>query len=369
MKYVPGMRGIVHLGEGEVVVTDDLEVREPGPTEVAVRLVAAGVCHSDLSVLDGTIPFPTPVVCGHEGAGIVEEVGVAVRGVVPGDHVVVSTLANCGRCAACNSGRPTHCRASIGNITQPFTFQGRPAYNFAATSSFAERIVVDAVQAVPISAEVPFTSACLIACGVITGVGAVLNRARVKTGETAVVYGVGGVGLNVVQALRLVGASRIVAVDANPAKEALARQFGATDFVLAGPDTTEAVRALFPAPGTHFAGGVDWAFECTGIPAVLNESIEALDWGGTAVAIGVPPPGAEVSAVITRLTQVDRGVIGCRYGSARPHADFPMIAALYLDGRLMLDELVSATAPLAEFDTIVAGLHAGRLARGVLTFS
>ena len=264
------MRGIVHLGGGEVVVTDELEVRGPRPTEVTVRLAAAGVCHSDLSVLDGTIPFPTPVVCGHEGAGIVEEIGSAVRGVAPGDHVVVSTIANCGQCHACAAGFPTRCRTSIGNIGRPFTFRGEPAYNFAATSSFAERIVVEAVQAVPISPDVPFTSACLIACGVITGVGAVLNRARVKTGETAVVFGVGGVGLNVVQALRLVGASRIVAVDANPAKEVLARAFGATDFVLAGPDTVEAVRALFPAPGIHSAGGVDWAFECTGIPAVLN---------------------------------------------------------------------------------------------------
>jgi Zn-dependent alcohol dehydrogenase len=363
------MRGIVHLGAGEVVVTDDLEVRGPGPTEVTVRLEAAGVCHSDLSVLDGTIPYPTPVVCGHEGAGIVEEVGAAVRGVAPGDHVVVSTLASCGRCRACAAGFPTRCRASIGNVGRPFTFRGEPAYNFAATSSFAERIVVEAVQAVPIDRDVPFTSACLIACGVITGVGAVLNRARVRTGQTAAVFGIGGVGLNVVQALRLVGASRIVAVDTNPAKEALARTFGATDFVTGGAETADEIRALFPAPGTNFAGGVDWAFECTGVPAVLGTAIETLDWGGTAVAVGVPAPDAELSTVITRLTHVDRGLMGCRYGTARPHADFPMIASLYLDGRLLLDELVSATAPLADFDTIVAEMHAGRLARGVLTFT
>jgi S-(hydroxymethyl)glutathione dehydrogenase/alcohol dehydrogenase len=172
-----------------------------------------------------------------------------------------------------------------------------------------------------------------------------------------------------VQALRLVGASRIVAVDANPAKEAFARTFGATDFVAASANTVDEVRALFPAPGIHNAGGVDWAFECTGIPAVLESAIETLDWGGTAVAIGVPPPGAEVSAVITRLTQIDRGVIGCRYGTAQPHRDFPMIASLYLDGRLLLDELVSATAPLADFEKIVAALHDGQLARGVLTFA
>jgi S-(hydroxymethyl)glutathione dehydrogenase/alcohol dehydrogenase len=363
------VRGIVHIGDGEVVVSDDLEVRRPGSTEVMVRLEAAGVCHSDLSLIDGTIPYPTPVVCGHEGAGTVEEIGSAVRGLAPGDHVVVSTLASCNRCAACAAGFPTRCRASIGNLDQPFTFRGEPAYNFAATSSFAERIVVEAVQAVPIDHDVPFTSACLIACGVITGVGAVLNRARVRCGETAAVFGIGGVGLNVVQALRLVGASRIVAVDTNSAKAALARTFGATDFVTGGPDAVTEIRALFPAAGIHFAGGVDWAFECTGVPAVLAAAIETLDWGGTAVALGVPPPGAELSTVITRLTHVDRGLIGCRYGSARPHADFPMIASLYLDGRLLLDELVSATARLADFDTIVAAMHAGRLARGVLTFT
>ncbi len=361
------MQGVVHLGGGRVVVTDELEVRPPGPNEVAVRIAAAGVCHSDLSVLDGTIPFPTPVVCGHEGAGVVEEVGAAVAGVAPGDHVVVSTLASCGHCPACAAGFPTRCRGSIGNITTPFTFRGEPAYNFAATSSFTERIVVDAVQAVPISKAVPLTSACLIACGVITGVGAVLNRARVRTGETAAVFGVGGVGLNVVQALRLVGASRIVAIDANPAKEPLARQFGATDFLAAGPAVADEIRALLPAAGIYRAGGVDWAFECTGIPAVLSTSIDALDWGGTAVAVGVPAPTAELTTVITHLTHVDRGVIGCRYGTARPHHDFPMIASLYLEGRLLLDELVSATAPLAEFESIVASLHAGTIARGVLT--
>src|SRR5437870_6429562 len=213
------MRGIVFVGDGKAELTDGLDVRNPGPTEVAVRIVNAGVCHSDVSVVDGTIPWPAPAVLGHEGAGVVEAVGGAVTNVKPGDHVVVATLASCGMCADCNTGRPTHCRKSMGNMSQPFTLDGQPCSNFAATSSFAERIVVQAIQAVPISPDIPLTTACLLACGVVTGVGAVLNRAKVQPGETAAVFGVGGVGLNAIQALRLSDASRIIAVDTMASKE------------------------------------------------------------------------------------------------------------------------------------------------------
>src|SRR5207237_4140902 len=196
------VRGIVYTGD-KAELTEERGLRGPGGAEVVVRTVAAGVCHSDLSVVDGTIPWPSPSVLGHEGAGVVEEVGSAVTMVKPGDHVVVSTLASCGMCRWCNTGRPAWCRRSMGNVSQPFTFRGEPAYNFAATSSFAERTVVEQVQAVPISKDVPLKSACLIACGVLTGVGAVLNRATVVPGQTAAVFGVGGVGVNVIQVLRL----------------------------------------------------------------------------------------------------------------------------------------------------------------------
>src|ERR1017187_4493360 len=206
------MRGIVYLGD-RAEVTDELDVRAPGPGDVIVRIVAAGVCHSDISVINGTIPWPAPAVLGHEGAGIVEEVGSQVTRVKPGDHVVVATVANCGMCKWCNTGRPTLCHSSIGNATQPFIYKGQPATNFAGTSSFAERTVIKEIQAVKISDAVPLTSAALLACGVVTGVGAVLNRAKVQAGQTAAVFGVGGVGLNVIQGLRLAGASRIIAVD------------------------------------------------------------------------------------------------------------------------------------------------------------
>lgn len=334
-------------------------------------MVAAGVCHSDQSVLDGTIPFPTPVVMGHEGAGIVEEVGGEVTTVVPGDHVVVTTLASCGRCAACATGWPTRCKKSMGNMTQPFTVSGAPAWNFAASSVFAEYTVVTEVQAVKIDGDVPLTSACLIGCGVVTGACCVWNRARVHTGERAVVFGVGGVGLNVIQALKVARASRIIAVDTVPAKEKFARQFGATDFIdPSGVDVVEEVRRLLDAPPGAFAnaGGADWVFDCVGRPAIVRDGLEMLDWGGNVVILGVPSHDTELAALFTRLTTVDRGIMGCRYGSVRPHHDIPMIIQLYKSGQFLLDELVSATYPLEQFDTVLHDLHEGRLARGVLTF-
>ncbi|HXX91313.1 MAG TPA: Zn-dependent alcohol dehydrogenase [Acidimicrobiales bacterium] len=366
------MRGIVYTGD-DAQVTDKLEIGEPGPTEVKVRIEAAGVCHSDLSVIDGTIPWKAPSVLGHEGAGVVESVGAEVRSVKPGDHVVIATLASCGTCRACNTGHPTWCIRTLGNVSTPFTYEGQPASNFAAASVFAQYTIVKEVQAVRISKEVPFTSACLIGCGVLTGVGAVLNRARVAPGDTAAVFGVGGVGLNVIQGLRLSAASRIVAVDTVAAKEDLARRFGATHFVDASAaDAVEAIRSIVPHGPTSVAGalgpgGVTWAFDCVGHPAVLRNAIDALDWGGTAVAIGIPPRGTEVSVDVNSLAYVDRGLLGCRYGSARPHHDIPLMVELYLEGRLMLDELVTETKPLEGFRDIVEDMHAGRLARGVLT--
>jgi S-(hydroxymethyl)glutathione dehydrogenase/alcohol dehydrogenase len=366
------MRGIVYTG-ADAEVTDKLEVAEPGPTEVKIKIAAAGVCHSDLSVLDGTIPWKAPSVLGHEGAGIVESVGSSVRSVKPGDHVVVATLASCGTCRACNTGHPTMCIRSLGNVSTPFTYDGEPASNFAAASVFAEYTIVQEVQAVRISKDVPFTSACLIGCGVLTGVGSVLNRARVRPGETAAVFGVGGVGLNVIQGLRLSAASRIVAVDTVASKEPLARQFGATHFVDATQaDAVEEIKKIVPhrpqsMAGALGPGGVTWSFDCVGHPAVLRNAIDALDWGGTAVAIGVPPRGSEVSVDINNLAYVDRGLLGCRYGASRPHHDIPLMVELYLSGKLMLDELVTETRPLEGFRDIVEDMHAGKLARGVLT--
>ncbi|MFJ2514272.1 Zn-dependent alcohol dehydrogenase [Streptomyces griseoviridis] len=349
------MRGVVWDGT-RVAVVDDLEVRDPGPGEVLVAVRAAGLCHSDLSVLDGTIPFPVPVVLGHEGAGVVEAVGAGVTHVAPGDHVALSTLANCGTCAECDRGRPTMCRRAIGRPGRPFARDGRPVFQFAADSAFAERTVVKAVQAVRIPDDLPLTSAALIGCGVLTGVGAVLNRARVDRGDSVLVIGTGGVGLNVLQGARIAGAVTIVAVDANPAKEAVAREFGATHFLT----STGPVREILP-------DGVDHAFECVGRVELIRQAVDLLDRHGQAVLLGVPPAAAEASFQVSSL-YLDKSVLGCRYGSSRPQRDIALYAELYRTGRLLLDELVTATYPVEEFDKARADAEAGRVARAVLTF-
>ncbi|MFJ6725867.1 MULTISPECIES: Zn-dependent alcohol dehydrogenase [unclassified Streptomyces] len=349
------MRGVVFDGKRAAFV-DDLEVREPGPGEVRVAVTAAGLCHSDLSVVDGTIPFPAPVVLGHEGAGVVEAVGPGVGHVAPGDPVALSTLASCGTCPDCDRGRPTMCRRAIGRPGRPFTRAGRPVYQFAANSAFAERTVVRAVQAVPVPADLPPASAALIGCGVLTGVGAVLNRARVGHGESVVVIGTGGIGLNVLQGARLAGAARIVAVDANPAKEETARLFGATDFL----PSADGVRALLPT-------GADHVFECVGRVELVRAAIDLLDRHGQAVLLGMPPATAEASFRVSSLF-LDKSVLGCRYGSARPQRDIALYADLYRAGRLLLDELVTRTYPVEDFAKAVADAEAGRVARAVLTF-
>ncbi|MFD7405061.1 Zn-dependent alcohol dehydrogenase [Streptomyces sp. NPDC059866] len=349
------MRGVVFDGQ-RVEVVDDLEVRDPGPGEVRVAVSAAGLCHSDLSVVDGTIPFPVPVVLGHEGAGVVDAVGDGVTHVSAGDHVALSTLANCGTCADCDRGRPTMCRRAIGRPGQPFTQGGRPVFQFACNSAFAERTVVKAVQVVRIPKDISMPSAALIGCGVLTGVGAVLNRAKVDRGDSVVVIGTGGIGLNVLQGARIAGALRIVAVDANPAKEAVARQFGATEFLT----STEGVRELLPT-------GADHVFECVGRVELVRQAVGLLDRHGQAVLLGMPPAGAEASFVVASMF-LDKSILGCRYGSSRPQRDIALYAELYRDGRLLLDELVTQTYPVEEFERAAADAEAGKVARGVLMF-
>lgn len=347
------MRGVV-FADGKVEVSDEVEVRDPRPDEVVVRITAAGVCHSDLSVVDGTIPFPTPVVLGHEGAGVVEAVGGAVTIVEPGQTVVLNTLAACGRCARCEQGRPTLCLGQTGRISRPFTWAGKPAFQFANTSVFCERTVVKDTCVVPVDPAIPAPSAALMGCAVLTGAGAVFNRAKVQRGQTVAVIGAGGIGLNVVQACAIAGAGRIVVADAQPAKEALARRFGATDFAT----DAAALRDVEP-------GGFDVTFEAVGHVGLLRAAIDALAPGGTCVILGVPPMGQEASFVVSSLYQ-EKAILGCRYGSSRPRSDIAMLAGLYLDGRLKLDELVTRTYPLDAVEQVFADMRSGELARGVL---
>jgi Zn-dependent alcohol dehydrogenase len=356
------MRGLVWTGELEV--RSDVEVRELRPHEVLVEIRNAGLCHSDVSVLNGTIPFPTPVVLGHEGAGVVTEIGSAVQKVQVGDHVVLTTLGNCGICDACDSGHPTMCRDTAGKLSRPFTVGGEKAFQFANAGVFTERTVVTESQAVVVSKDIPFEAACLIGCAVVTGAGAVLNRAKVQPGDSVVVIGAGGIGQSVIQAARISAAGRIVVIDANPDKEAVARTFGATDF-LDGSTLTGDGELVAAVKDLGLPNGVDHAFECVGHPGLIRNAIGMLDWGGQCILLGVPKLGTETSFVVNDLYQ-DKSIMGCRYGSTRPHHDIPMYVNFYLDGRLQLDEMVSQVYDLGDVSQALEDMHAGKLNRGVL---
>ncbi len=361
------MRAIVYDGS-HAVLRDDVVLREVKPHEVKVQIAAAGLCHSDVSVMNGTIAMPTPLVMGHEGAGEVCEVGSAVKAIKVGDRVVISTVANCGNCPNCSRGFPTRCYKSLGAMSRPFSIGDEAVYNFAAASTFCEFTLVSENQAIKIDDDIPLESAAISGCAVMTGLGAVLNRARLSVGETACVFGVGGVGLNVIQGCKISGAEKIIAIDTVADKEKLARQMGATHFVDASTqDAIEEVRKI--TGGVKFGplaiGGVDWSFECTGNPNVLRGAVEVLDWGGNCVVVGIPAQGTEVSLEVRHLAYVDRGVLGCRYGQAHPHRDIPMYMSMYKNGTLKLDELISDFYTLSEFDRAVGDLHDGSIAKAV----
>jgi S-(hydroxymethyl)glutathione dehydrogenase/alcohol dehydrogenase len=353
------MKAAVFYGVDRPVAIEDVAIKDPGPGEVRVAIKAAGLCHSDLSVIDGTIPYPTPVVLGHEGAGVVDAVGAGVTGVKEGDTVVLSTLAHCGRCPACEVGKPTQCRnAPNPKDSRPFTARGVPAFSFANTSCFVGRTVVREQSAIPIDARVPFDRAALIGCGIMTGFGAVVNRARVETGATMAVFGVGGIGLSCVQGGALSGAAKIVAVDVVPDKLELAQRLGATHVIDAR--TADPVAAIKDLTG----GGADYTFEAVGNVNVIKQALEALGAGGALTIVGVPKVGSSYEFVVHALYQ-NKAILGCRYGTARPRRDFPMLADLYLSGRLKIDELITRHYDLDDFETALADLRSGSLARGV----
>jgi S-(hydroxymethyl)glutathione dehydrogenase/alcohol dehydrogenase len=352
------MQGAVFHEIGGPIAVEDLGLRDPAEGEVRIAIRAAGLCHSDVSAINGTYPTPRPTVLGHEGAGYVDALGAGVRSLKEGDAVVVSTLANCGRCPACDVGRPTLCHNPPRPGT-PFTFRGQPAYNFANASTFAEHTVVKESSAIPIPREMPMAQAALIGCGIITGVGAVLNRAKVEAGQTMGVFGAGGIGLNILQGGVLAGARRIIAVDLVPAKLAWARQFGATD-VIDGREGDPIARVKELTGGR----GVDHAFEAVGHVAAIDQAFQSLAPGGTLTIVGVPKLDARADFLVNAL-RTDRAILGCRYGTARPHNDFPMLADLYLRGKLKIDELVTRRYRLDEINRAMDDLERGELARGV----
>lgn len=362
---------LLHAMPGELNI-EDVEIAAPGPREVVVRTAAAGLCHSDYLLMEGRLVMPmSPIVLGHESAGVVEAVGSAVTYVQPGDHVVTCLSAFCGECEYCLGGRPSLCSPGVGARAPqegPRLTQGEThVHQFANLGSFAEQLLVHEHAVVKIDPAMPLDRAALLGCGVMTGVGAVFRTARVQPGSTVAVLGCGGVGLNCVQGAALAGASRIIAIDTNPLKLKMAEQFGATDLVDASEgDPVQQVRALLPAPGYN-PGGVDYSFEAIGSPATVTQAYDMLRWGGTATVIGFLNFGEKVSISGSDLL-MEKRLQGSMMGSNRFRQDMPRFVEMYLQGRLKLDELVSARIGLDEVNEGFAAMARGETARSVIVF-
>ena len=354
----------------ETVGVEEIEVRSPRRDEVMIRLAACGVCHSDLSATNGTIPIPPPLVLGHEGAGVVVDVGEGVTGLSVGDHCVTMFVSMCGKCRYCVTGRPAICDQAAKTVSTlpdgsvPTTdMNGNPLNVFTGCGVMSEFATLHVDSVIRIDKTIPLDRAALIGCGVMTGVGAVINTAKVEPGSTTVVFGAGGVGLNAIQACVLAGATMIVAVDTRDEKLELARRFGATHTVNATGETN-VVRALRKLTG----GGADYAFECVGSGAVVAQAYGAIRKGATVVVVGVAPPDDRTSISTSSLTFAEKTLTGSYFGSARPVEDFPRLLGLYQAGRLKLDELITHRYSIDDAPQAFVDLIEGKNARGVIVF-
>jgi alcohol dehydrogenase len=355
--------------EGSQPLTiEELDLDGPGPGEVLVRVEAAGLCHSDLSVISGDRPRPVPMALGHEAAGVVEELGEGVADLQPGDHVVMVFVPSCGRCLRCMEGRPALCEpggaanaaGTLFSGARRLRLKGREVHHHLGVSAFAERAVVARNSLVKIEKSLPFDQAALFGCAVLTGVGAVVNTARAFAGATVAVVGLGGVGLNALLACRLVGAAAIVAVDLQDNKLALARQLGATHTVNAGDaDCVEQVR---DATG----GGVDFAFEMAGSVRAMDVAYRSTRRGGTTVSAGLSHPTHDFSLRHVTLVAEERTVKGSYVGSCVPVRDVPRFIALYRGGQLPVDRVLGEHIGLDQLNAAFDRLASGRTMRQIL---
>ena len=355
---------------GEPLTIDTLDMAALQPHDVLVRIKATGLCHTDLEVMQGSLVYPTPIVLGHEGAGTVEDVGEAVTRVKRGDSVVVSWNPHCGHCFYCERGLPILCepfkatepKGHLMDGTSRMTRDGAKVHHFFTTSTHAEYTIVTESGAIPVPSELPFDRACIIGCGVMTGIGAVVRKARVAAGASVAVIGCGAVGLNAIQGARLVNASRIIAVDVTPARLEQAMQFGATDGVnAADADVAADIRALTNGRGA------DYVFESAGHKTAFRLSVEAVRPGGQVVWLGKINVDQEVAFRWGSLMGEKR-IVRSSYGDARPSRDFPWIAHEYLEGRVKLDELITRRIRLDEINEGFGALARGEGIRTVVQF-
>jgi S-(hydroxymethyl)glutathione dehydrogenase/alcohol dehydrogenase len=350
---------------------ETIKAERPRRDDVLVRIKAAGLCHTDLEVIEGSLRYPMPIVLGHEAAGIVEAVGPEARGVAAGDHVILSWNPHCGHCFYCDRDLPILCETYLAHGPQAVAFDGHSRLRLGAEGelkqlmflgAFAEYCVVAACQAIVVPKEMPFDCACLIGCGVMTGVGAALNVATIEYGSTVLVIGCGAVGLSAVQGARLAGAGAIIAVDLDDAKLELAARLGAAAGLNAGRD--DVVGAIKARTGGR---GADTVLEAAGSPAGFALSAEAVRPGGEVIWLGKTDVAAEVAFRWGALMGEKR-IRRSSYGGARPARDFPLLARAYLDGRLRLDELITRHIALDDINAGFAALKRGEAIRSVVVF-
>jgi len=358
--------------EQPLEIRDDIEVEAPRAGELKVRMAASGVCHSDLSMQNGTMMSAMPIVLGHEGAAIVEEVGEGVTGLKPGDHVIISWVPQCGDCFFCNRDQGYLCENASAALatgglldgTTRFTSQGAPLFQMAASGTFSEVSIIPAIGAVKIPDDVDMKVAALIGCGVLTGTGAAMNTADIKKGDTVAVVGCGGVGLNVIQGARIKGAGEIIAIDMNETKLQMAKEFGATATVNASQ--TNPVSAVMDMTGQR---GADVAFEVIGLGETIDQTITMVRRGGQAILVGVPRMDVMVQLpAFFGVVLAEKTIKGCWYGSSNVQKDVPKLLDLYKKGELKLDELISRTITLDQVNEAFDAMKTGEVARSVIQY-
>ena len=361
------MKAAVMRANNAPLAIEEVQIDEPGPGEVLLKTAASGICHSDLTVIEGGLPVPPPCILGHEPAGIVEAVGAGVTDFAPGDHVIGCLTSWCGVCKFCTVGRPYLCLTQFagrpgGAKPRLRAANGDPIAQFANLSSFAEKMLCPERSLVKIRDDMPLDRASLIGCGVTTGLGAALNTVHIPAGASVVIIGCGGVGLSALQGARIVGAGKIIAVDAQAWKFELAQELGATHCIDAkAGDPVAAVHALT-------GGGADFVFECIGLVPTVQQAIAMTGRGGTTVLVGVVPIQQLVPISAADVTLSEKKITGSYMGSNRFRFDMPKYIDFYLDGRLRLDEMISSRIPLAEVNGAFDRMRKGEAARQVIVF-
>jgi S-(hydroxymethyl)glutathione dehydrogenase / alcohol dehydrogenase len=347
----------------DLVIRDDVGLADLGPGEVHIKLVSSGVCHSDVSAQNGTIPVGTPCVLGHEGAGVVLEVGAGVEDLAAGDHVILSFVPACRLCKACLRGQSNLCETMMQMaITPHFRIDGQPVSGMTGCGTFAEEMIVPQAAAIKVADDIPLNVVSLIGCGVMTGVGASINTAGIKPGSSVCVIGCGGVGIAAIQGARIAGAAEIVAVDTVPAKLDMAKKFGATHGVL--PADLEG--AKLEVTGGE---GFDYALECVGHPQTIRATYDAIRRGGTAVVVGVGRMDQKIEFTAFEMFYAEKTLKGSMYGSANVRVDFNRLLRLWKAGKLDLEGMISRRIKLDEVNDAFRAMQAGEVIRSVIDYN